>query len=315
MNHIGYESAIGWYKLKLEEGDKANSWASSPEDTWALMDLTKDEIKAEVVSKKGGSETGFGWNLDDKSFNLYAINNRTRYTAFKCDKDGIEVTGRGKIGNWELNGDWLNTNNDGKTVHGGYSGVSIHRPTVFDGSHRTDDIVMICREGSGGSNYKNPFVLYSDGYLVCNKLHATGAEISGDITAEAGKIGSLIIDEDGNLGCESRVENYEDIQRDTYYDKDFSYEVFQIGSDYEENRNYVVTIGPNPIGYKDEYKNTEEAYVRIYYQGELKKNQKVKPTKKGSNWVFPTIELEFFQESSQPGKSDFEVEIRVEYTI
>ena len=194
MNHIGYESAIGWYKLKLEEGDKANSWASSPEDTWALMDLTKDEVKAEVVSKKGGSETGFGWNLDDKSFNLYAIDNRTRYTAFKCDKDGIEVTGRGKIGNWELDGDWLNTNNDGKTVHGGYSGVSIHRPTAFDGRHGTDDIVMICREGSGGSNYTNPFVLYSDGYLYCKN-----ANIEGKIITTEGEIGGISILKNGGL--------------------------------------------------------------------------------------------------------------------
>ena len=53
------------------------------------LTVTTNKIKAEVVSKSGGSEASFGWDLTSKSWTLYA----TGQEVFKATKNGITVGG------------------------------------------------------------------------------------------------------------------------------------------------------------------------------------------------------------------------------
>lgn len=184
------QGRAAWYRIKLEEGTIATAWTNSAFDVQSRIDVSNESIRADVVSKTGGSKSGFGWDLNDTSFSLYKINGDINNRVFYCHKGGIEVTGTinatgGKIGSWELSGDWLQTNVNNQTVHTHHNGVAIHRPTSFSGKHDSSDIVMLCRKGTGNaSTEQNTFILFSDGYL-----HAVDANITGTINATDGKIG------------------------------------------------------------------------------------------------------------------------------
>lgn len=86
-----------------------------------------DQISAKV-SKTGGSEESFGWELDEKSWTLRSKGS----TVLLATEDGVEITGKivaksGKIGGFDILDDHLSYNNQtwlGTNTIGAYLGVN-----------------------------------------------------------------------------------------------------------------------------------------------------------------------------------------------
>jgi hypothetical protein len=191
-------SYSGWFHLKLEEGTTVTPWCDAVNDTQARMDINNNYILAEVVSKDGGSANGFGWHLDADGFILYKkseiLGAETGTPVFKCDENGINITGSGtftgnitaeagKIGGWEIGSDYI---------------ISHGTDTSFylSSAKQTNDENWICA-------YDKEL---EDTFKVTKKgaLYATGADISGKITAEEGIIGGWTIssdEQDNNVPC------------------------------------------------------------------------------------------------------------------
>lgn len=86
-----------------------------------------DQISAKV-SKTGGSNESFGWELDEKSWTLKAKNK----AVFISTEDGVDITGKitaisGKIGGFDILSDYLSYNGQtwmGTNSIGAYIGIN-----------------------------------------------------------------------------------------------------------------------------------------------------------------------------------------------
>jgi hypothetical protein len=86
-----------------------------------------DKISAKV-SKTGGDNKSFGWELDESSWTLKSKNK----TVLLATENGVEITGKitatsGKIGGFEINSDYLSYNKQrwgGTNSKGAYLGVN-----------------------------------------------------------------------------------------------------------------------------------------------------------------------------------------------
>ena len=93
----------------------------------AELKVHSKQISARVT-KTGGDESSFGWNLDEKSWTVKANNT----TVFQITKSGAEVRGKitalsGKIGGFDIQSDYLSYNNqvwNGTNSRGIYIGVN-----------------------------------------------------------------------------------------------------------------------------------------------------------------------------------------------
>lgn len=148
--------------------DNSNStWRVVDSGAYSKIQQTADAISATVVSKDGGDGSSFTWHLDSDGFYL---NNSDTATGdnfkFKCNEDGVEINGKiistnGSIGGWTIGqngiykGEWSTAGTGMSTKTG--------QPAFWAGW-----------TSSGGYKFK----VDQDG-----TLHATGAQISGDITA------------------------------------------------------------------------------------------------------------------------------------
>ena len=92
----------------------------------AELKVHSKQISARVT-KTGGDESSFGWNLDEKSWTVKANNT----TVFQITESGAEVRGKitalsGKIGGFDIQSDYLSYNNqtwNGTNSQGIYIGV------------------------------------------------------------------------------------------------------------------------------------------------------------------------------------------------
>lgn len=96
------------------------------EELTAELKVHSKQISARVT-KTGGDESSFGWNLDEKSWTVKANNT----TVFQITESGAEVRGKitalsGKIGGFDIQSDYLSYNNqawDDTNSQGIYIGV------------------------------------------------------------------------------------------------------------------------------------------------------------------------------------------------
>ena len=146
-------------------------------DVESELTVEADWISATIKSKlnsAGGNTNTFGWSLTADGFYIASNGNR----VFSVDKSGgLVITGKitalagGKIGGWDI------------TTYGiqnTYNGLT----SGFEVQHNTTNALAI---GSPDANnwFDAPFRVTHTG-----ELHATGAVISGTITATSGSIGT-----------------------------------------------------------------------------------------------------------------------------
>lgn len=84
---------------------------SSMETVMGELSVQAGQISAKV-SKTGGDASGFGWELDEKSWTIRSQNS----VVLKATKDGVEITGKiaatsGKIGGFDITQNSLSFNN------------------------------------------------------------------------------------------------------------------------------------------------------------------------------------------------------------
>lgn len=72
---------------------EAQKRTKGDEELSAAIKVAADNIKAEVVSQKGGSKQSFGWELVSDGFRLYSGGQ----TVFRCDNRGVYVEGDGEF--------------------------------------------------------------------------------------------------------------------------------------------------------------------------------------------------------------------------
>lgn len=97
------------------------------EELRATLKIQTDSISAKV-DKSGGTESSFGWDLNDSSWTLKS-NNKSVLTA---TKDGIEINGviratGGEIGGFSIESNCLTYNGQtwgGEVANGGYIGIN-----------------------------------------------------------------------------------------------------------------------------------------------------------------------------------------------
>lgn len=159
----------------------------------AELQIQSTQIEARVT-KTGGTDATFSWSLAADGFILKSNN----ATVFQCNSTGINVSGSitatsGYIGGWVVTESKLyhphNDGNDGigLVYSGGTSRPSLwqsgNSPVVFYAGARDDNPYP----DSASDCY---FGVLADGSVYCQALKATGATITGSITATSGTIGN-----------------------------------------------------------------------------------------------------------------------------
>lgn len=203
-----------WYFTGITTSTRENGkWYRYNGSTWELtedagiganradLQIQSTQIEARVT-KTGGTDATFSWSLTADGFILKSNNT----TVFQCNSTGINVSGSitatsGYIGGWVVTESKLyhphSAGNDGVGLvySGGASRPSLwqsgNSPVVFYAGARDDnpfpDNTSDCYFG-----------VLADGSVYCQALKATGATITGSITATSGTIGGCEI-KDGKL--------------------------------------------------------------------------------------------------------------------
>lgn len=152
------DQAIG---AEAEARDKAIG--DAVEEMSSSLTQTANQIRGEVVAKKGGESKSFAWDLQSEYFSLIANNKE----VFRATKDGISVTGSGSFSG-EIKASSGNIGNltlkDGALYTNGKTGID----TAVNGLHISENGISL-----GNGNFK-----------VTNQ---------GTITAKSGTVGGFTI--------------------------------------------------------------------------------------------------------------------------
>ena len=217
--HGNYQSDLYARNFKLEKGNKATDWMPAPEDylpqvdlvsnwttntTWidggkiytgsitadkiAANAITADKIATDAIKSRnyissGGAQGSF-LNLSDGSFTSLNLSwdANGNLIAKNANLSGEITATKGSIGKYKITDQWLITGS-GSTA----TGIGGNQ-AFWAGSSSSNDA---------------PFRVGYNG-----KLYATGATISGDITATTGKIGDLTLKDGILTGTGSYSEPY-----------------------------------------------------------------------------------------------------------
>lgn len=162
---------------------------SADEAMQATLNVQASQIAARVT-KTGGSQSSFGWVLNDNSHTWYAGNRQ----VMKVNSSGLEVTGKvtatsGKIGNFNIGTAlWYNINN-------------------FANSGNLSTGVYI---GSDGIRLGRNFSVNNSGNITANNITATGIKLQGTINfynSDGSFAGSLAA-ADLQKGAKEAYDNY-----------------------------------------------------------------------------------------------------------
>ena len=195
-----------WYFTGITTSTRENGkWYRYNGSTWELtedagiganraeLQIQSTQIEARVT-KTGGTDATFSWSLAADGFTLKSNN----ATVFQCNSTGINVSGSitatsGYIGGWVVTESKLyHPQSAGHDSVGlVYSGGAL-RPSLWQSGN--SPVVFYA-----GARDNNPFPdidsdcyfgVLADGSVYCQALKATGATITGSITATSGTIGN-----------------------------------------------------------------------------------------------------------------------------
>ena len=129
-------------------------------------------VSANYLTKTGGLNSTFGWDLDANGFYLKSTINGSKKTVFQCDSNGVMIDGTiyatgGTIANWHILDNYLYT---GDILAGG-TGVLIARPTIYASSGVGSDVI-VCKQ-AGVDNFR----VNSDGTVTASKMNITGGSL------------------------------------------------------------------------------------------------------------------------------------------
>ena len=177
LNQYGNQTISG---LKLEKGDKASAWTPAPEDTLA-----------------SNVSNSYSWKFSPTNGIKMWQGAQTTEPIFKVDSDGLRIVGdgeftgkitanEGKIGNWTITS-IQNTEISLKSGDLGAQG-SVHLYSFYPNGQGHS-------VGSSGNLTSWRLLIGPDfGVNSAGTLYAKGVNISGNIEATSGKIGSVEID-------------------------------------------------------------------------------------------------------------------------
>ena len=173
-----------WYFTGITTSTRENGkWYRYNGSTWELtedagIDANRAELQIQStqiearVTKTGGTDATFSWNLTADGFILKSNNE----TVFQCNSTGINVTGSitatsGTIGGWTISLD---------EIWNGTAGISAGEDYTKESlvSYGTSPVRFYCGDGDRVSG---KFVVLDDG-----SLYAEAAKITGDIIAKSG---------------------------------------------------------------------------------------------------------------------------------
>ena len=163
-------------KFQVTVGDVSIVEGHLKIDTSGLeVDLSAKNIKFTDESGTQVKTVAMGTQIDNTNYAIYASGNGT----FSVDYNGNIFANSGKIGGWTIGID----------------------PEMGDYLKNTDGSIFLSSTGYYGevNNNIDSWVLYTKGnFGVTNsgKLYATGADISGHIEADSGKIGGFFVSDD-----------------------------------------------------------------------------------------------------------------------
>lgn len=195
-----------WYFTGITTSTRENGkWYRYNGSQWILTEdagigenrteLQIQSVQIEArVTKTGGTDEEFSWSLTADGFILKSNNT----TVFQCNSTGVLVDGNiratsGSVGGWIITDSRLyhpqEAGNDGVGIY--YSGgASI--PSLWQ---RGNSPVVFYAGALDDTPYPNLsencyFGVLADGSVYCQALKATGATITGSITATSGIIGN-----------------------------------------------------------------------------------------------------------------------------
>lgn len=171
--------------------DEASARQASGVHMQSYLEKSDSEIRAKV-SKIGGSNTSFGWAMNDTSHTWYA----NEEEVMKANSSGLEIKGKvtaksGYIGNGSSGFTIGNT-----AIYNGLSSLAGNTNGIYLG---TDGIAL------GGGKFK---------VTAAGALKATDADITGKITSSSGEIGGFTI---GNSSLYNGMESLTDTQHNGVY--------------------------------------------------------------------------------------------------
>ena len=171
--------------------DEASARQASGVRMQSYLEKSDSAIRAKV-SKIGGSNTSFGWEMNDTSHAWYA----NEEEVMKANASGLEIKGKvtaksGYIGNGSSGFTIGNT-----AIYNGLSSLTGNTNGIYLG---TDGIAL------GGGKFK---------VTAAGALNATDADITGKITSRSGEIGGFTI---GNSSLYNGMESLTDTQHNGVY--------------------------------------------------------------------------------------------------